>query len=298
VLSEFRPPRGIGTLLGGGIAAWCFLLTGLLLWRGLDQPVDLPALGPYLAAAVFLGLGCLFAYWTYGCLTLRYDIDRNGLTIRWGDVRQRIPMESIERLVLGRELKPPRVSGISWVGHHVGRAKVGELGEVLFYSTHRTHEDLLYVVTPGQTYALSVPDEVRFAEELQAHQKLGAAASLPQVTERSSLAAQPFWHDPLAQLLALAAALGCAALIGYVFYHYPSLPESIPFSFPALGVTRIDDKRELLTIPVTGVGLLLLNLGLGYFLHSWERAVGYLLFLTALGAQGILIAATAITLNQ
>lgn len=286
-------------MLGGGIAAWCFLLTALLLWRGLDRPIDLPTVLPYIAATVFFGIGCLFAYWTYGCLTMRYGIDRNGLTIRWGDIRQFIPMDAIERLVPGREEPPPpRVTGVSWVGHHVGHGHVGPLGEALFYSTHRSHEDLLYVVTPEQTYGISVEDEVRFAEELQAHQKLGTAAALPQATERSFLAAQPFWQDGIAQLMALAAALGCAALVSYVFYSYPGLPDSIPFSFPSLGVTRVDGKGELLSIPTTGVGLLLLNLGLGFFFHAWERAVGYLLFLTALGAQGILIAATAITLNQ
>jgi len=208
-------------------------------------------------------------------------------------------MDRIERLVPGRELPPPKVAGVSWLGHHAGHATVGDLGEVIFYSTHRTHEELLYVVTPAQTYAISVPDEARFAEDLQGHQKLGQLVSLPQVTERTSLAAQSFWYDPLAQALALLSMLACAVTLGYVFHQYPGLPDSIPLAFPSLGgVTRVDDKRELLTIPVTGLGLLAVNLVLGFFLHAWQRAVGYLLFLAAVGAQAMLLAAAIITIQQ
>ena len=299
MISELHPNRAIGTLVGGALALWCFLFTSALLWRGLTQPIDLPAVGAYVAAALFLSLGCLFAYWTYGCLSMRYYLDRNGLTIHWGDIRQLIPMDRIERLVPGRELPPPKVSGVSWLGHHIGRAAVAGLGETIFYSTHRSHEELLYLVTASQNYAISVEDEVRFAEELQGHQKLGQVVSLPQVTERTSIAAQPFWQDPLTRTLALASILACAVTLGYVLQQYPGLPESIPLSFPSLGgITRVDDKRELLTIPITGIGLLAVNLVLGFFLHAWERTVGYLLFVAAIGAQVILLSAAIITLNQ
>ena len=301
MFSELRPPRAIGVFMGGALSLWCFLVTGALLWRGLSLDVQLAVLGPYIAAACFFALGCLFAYWTYGCATLRYHLDRNGLTIYWGDIRQLIPMDRIERLVPGRELPPPQISGVSWLGYHVGRADVGDLGTALFYSTHRSHEELLYVVTPDQAYAISVEDEVRFAEELQGHQKLGKLVSLPHVAERTSLAAHPFWHDPLAQALALASIIATAITIGYVFYQYPGLPDSpIPFSFPPLGggVIRVADKQELLSIPITGIGFLAVNLILGFFLHAWERAVGYLLFVAGIGAQAMLLSAAIITLHQ
>ncbi|MEX0785717.1 MAG: PH domain-containing protein [Dehalococcoidia bacterium] len=295
MISELHPRTALGVLVGSILTLWCFLFSGLLLWRGLTQPVDLPAVGPHLAAAFFFGLGCLFAYWTYGCLTLRYYLDQNGLTIHWGDIRQLIPMDRIERLVPGRELPPPKVSGVSWLGHHVGHGHVGELGDVIFYATHTSHEELLYVVTTERTYGISVSDEVRFAEELQGHQKLGQVVSLPQVTERTSIAALPFWHDPLAQMLALASILGFAVTLSYVFHQYPGLPDSIPFTFTTLG---FGEKEELLSIPITALGILSINLVLGFFLHAWDRAVGYLLFLAGLGAQIMFLSAAIITLNQ
>ena len=48
---------------------------------------------------------------------------------------------------------------------------------------------------------------------------------------------------------------------------------------------------------MTGVGMLLLNVGLGFVAHSWERMVGYVLLLAAIGAEAILLAAAIIALH-
>ena len=294
MISELHPHRALGVLVGAALTTWCFVFTVALLWRGLTQPIDLPAVGLYVTATLFFGLGSLFAYWTYSCLTLKYFLDRNGLTIHWGDIRQLIPMDRIEKLVPGRELPAPKVTGVSWLGHHVGHGPVEGLGDTIFYSTHGSQEELLYVVTAEHTYAISVADDVQFAEELQGHQKLGQVVSLPQVNERHSVAAWTFWHDPLALLLAFAATAGFAVTLGYVFHQYPGLPESIPFPFAAQG---FGDKEELLSIPITGLGILAVSLALGFVLHALDRAVGYLLFLSGLGAQIVLLSAAIITLN-
>ncbi len=291
MISELHPHRALGVLVGAALTLWCFALTGALLWRGFTQPIDLPALGLYLTATVFFALGCLFGYWTYSCLTLKYFLDRNGLIIHWGDIRQVVPMDRIERLVPGRELPAPKVTGVSWLGHHVGHGPVEGLGDAIFYATHGSHEELLYVVTPEQTYAISVADEVQFTEQLQGHQKLGQVVSLPQVTERHSVAALPFWHDTLAQILALAVIAGFVVMLGYVFQQYPGVPEKF-------AVQGFGDKSDLLSIPITGLGLLAVSLVLGFMLHALDRAAGYVLFLAGIGTQIVLLSAAIITLNQ
>ena len=99
---EFRPPRTVGTLFGGAVAAWCFILTAALAVRGATQPVALGVIPLYIVASVFFCIGVLFAYWTYSLGTMRYVLDRNMLTVTWGDIRQLVPMSQIERLVPGR----------------------------------------------------------------------------------------------------------------------------------------------------------------------------------------------------
>jgi hypothetical protein len=296
---EFRPPRTLGSLVGGGIAAWCLLAAIVLAVRGVTHDVTLGIVALYIVAAIFLCIGLLFAYWTYSLGTMRYALDRNALTIIWGDIRQSVPMAQIERLVPGRELANPHVAGVSWMGHHVGRAQVeGGVGDTLFYSTHRSPEDLLYVVTPEQSYAVSVEDEVAFAEAVQAQQRLGPLVAVPQGPERLYLAAQPFWEDRTAQGLALAALATFFAMMAYVFQQYPGLDQNIALSFPELdGITRVGSRSELLKLPATGMGLLLVNLVLGFIAHSWERMVGYVLLIAAVAAEAMLLAAAIIALN-
>jgi len=296
---EFRPPRTIGSLVGGGLAAWCFVVALALVVRGVTTDIALGIIALYVVASVFFFMGLLFAYWTYSLGTLRYTLDRNALTITWGDIRQMVPMAQIERLVPGRELPNPHVAGVSWLGHHIGHADVdGGIGNTLFYSTHRSPADLLYVVTPGQSYAISLDDEVAFAEAVQASQRVGSLVSVPQAPERLYLAAQPFWEDRTAQVLALAAFATFFAMFAFVYQQYPGLPQSIALSFPQLnGVTRVASKSELLKLPMTGIGLLLVNLVLGFVAHSWERMVGYVLLIAAIGAEAILLAAAIIALH-
>ncbi len=295
---EYRPPRGIGTLVGGALAGWCLVVTLALSLRGALANVSTGVVGLYVLAACFFAAGLVFAYWTYCCHTLRYFIDRNGLTIFWGDLRQTVPMSSIERLVPGRELASPAVRGLSWPGHHVGRADVKGLGDTLVYSTNSSPHQLLYVVTPAQSYALSIDDEVAFARDLQAAQRLGSLIAVPQAVARTSLAAHPFWRDRWAQLLGLAAIVAFFVLLGYVYNEYAGLPERLALSFPyAGGVTRVAHRDEVLALPSTAVGLLLVNLALGFVAHAWERSLGYVLLVTAVAAQGMMLAGAIIALN-
>jgi len=294
---EHRPPRKLGTALGAIVTGWCLVLAGLLVYRGLTADISLSTLAPHLAAAFFFGLAVLFGYWTYGCYTLRYVINRNGLAIRWGAIRQLIPLDQIERLVEGRQAPEPRVDGVSWPGHHVGRADVRRVGDTLFYSTHRSREELLYLVTPSQSYALSVPDRERFARDIQEAREQGPHVPVRQSPERYTVAAQPFWSDGTAQLLALTAILACAVVFGYVFARYPGLSPTIPLSFPPMGgVTRVASKEQLLTLPVTALGILVLNLGLAVLIHAWERAAGYLLLVAAIGLQAVFLVGAIIAL--
>lgn len=296
---EFRPPRAIGSLVGGAFSGWCFLVAGALVVRGVTQDIGIGIISLYIVASIFFLLGLLFAYWTYSLGTLRYALDRNALTITWGDIRQMIPMSQIERLVPGRELPNPHVAGVSWLGHHIGRSTIdGGIGDTLFYSTHRSPDDLLYIVTPAQSYALCVQDEVEFAEAIQSQQRLGSLVAVPQAPDRLYLASQPFWEDRAAQTLAFAAFATFFAMFAYVYQQYPGLPQSIALTFPQLdGVTRVGSKSDLLKLPMTGVALLIVNVGLGFIAHSWERMVGYVLLIAAICVEGILLAAAIIALR-
>src|SRR5690606_2353181 len=118
------------------------------------------------------------------------------------------------------------VGGVSWMGYHVGRGHNERIGDILFYSTHQSAEQVLYVMTSEQNYAISVPDPAAFAREIQVRQDLGATAPVEHHVERAVPELQGFWSDRVGLALAgLAAALGALVWI-VVAVRYESLPES------------------------------------------------------------------------
>lgn len=295
----FRPPRALGVIVGGGFAAWAAAFALLAANIAIGAPADFKAFLAWLAAAALALLALVFGNWTFSLFTLAYLIDRDTLTIRWGFRRVVIPIEAVQRMVPGRTLDEAHVRGLNWWGCHVGGADVKRVGFTLFYSTHSSPDELLYVVTTDESYALTVLDQAAFAEEIQARASLGAVERYVQRSAATGIAAFPFWRDRIAIGAAAASAAVCVLLFGYIYARYPDLPRVIELSFPALGgVVRVGDKAELLRIAYLGVGVLALNFVLGVLIHSRERAAGLWLLASSGMLQAVLLAAAVLAIER
>ena len=95
----FRPPTSVGTTFGYVVVLVCGIVGGGLLYKGLTIDVGPKQIGPLVAGPAFIAMSLLFLYWTWSLSALTYLIDRNALSIRWGSLRQIIPLTNIERLV-------------------------------------------------------------------------------------------------------------------------------------------------------------------------------------------------------
>src|SRR5690606_36140685 len=176
---------------------------------------------------------------------------------------------------------------------------VKRMGYTLFYSTHSNPEELLYLVTNAEAYALTVLDQAAFAEEIQARAALGPVEPHVQRSESTGLAALPFWRDHVALIAAGLGGVACAVLGGFVFASYPGLPQVVELSFPALGgVVRVGDKAELLRIVYLGVGILAINTVAGLALHAMERAAGLWLVASSGILQVILLGAALVAFSR
>ena len=79
----------------------------------------------------------ILAYQLYGLSRSGYDIDRNAVTIQWGAIRQIVPVEAIQRIMLATELEYG-VSGFRgwrWPGLMQGHGELPEAGLTLFYAS-------------------------------------------------------------------------------------------------------------------------------------------------------------------
>lgn len=298
-LAVVRPPRALGVIVGAGLAAWSLVFAALALRVAIGAPAEFKAFLAWLIAGVLVLLAMLFANWAYSVWTLAYIIDRDVVVIRWGFREVVIPIETIQRMIPGRTLDDPRVEGLNWWGCHVGHADVKRVGYTLFYSTHSSPDELLYIVTTEESYALTVLNQAAFAEEVQARAALGPTEHHLQRSAATGIAAFPFWRDRVAIGAAAIGAIACAALCGYIYASYPGLPSVIQLSFPALGgVVRVGDKSELLRIAYLGGGILAVNSVLGVAIHARDRAAGLWLLASGGILQSVLLAAAIIAFQR
>lgn len=295
----FRPPRALGVITGGGFALWSFVFAFLAANTVAGGSPEFKTFLGWTLTAVFTVLGCVFANWAYALLSLSYIIDRDVLTIRWGFREVEVPIDSILRMVPGRTVDEAQVRGLNWLGCHVGHADVKRMGYTLFYSTHKSPTELLFVHTTEESYALTVLDQAAFAEEVQARATLGPMEAHPQRSSATGIAAFPFWRDQHALAGAGLSVVACALLCGFVFTRYPDLPAIVELNFPALGtVVRIGDKQELLKIAYLGLGAMALNLTLGVVVHARERAAGLWLIASVGLLQVVLLTAAVVAFER
>jgi len=287
---DFRPPRFPGAFLGAGIALVAVALAALLGYRLLALPVNLNSFVMGALALLCLALAYLFLFWSYACWTLRYTITEHHLAIQWANNRQLVPLSIIENVVSGKDVSVSVTpQGVGWIGHYVGRANVATVGETLFYVTRRAPGEIVYVVTPDLSYAISPTDSSRFMRAIQEAREKSPADALSPRTYRWPILSLPFWKDrPALALGALAISLN-AALFAYVTYVYPNLPELLPLRYTIAGtVERVGLRSEVFGFPLAALIILLVNLIIGFLGHAKERFLTYVLYSAALIAQGIL----------
>lgn len=282
----FRPPRGAGAAIGASISGFALVLGLISLIHGVLSPVSFAAFGSEVFGAVLLAAGTLIAYWAFALYNLRYVVEDDALIIVWGLTRQIVPVEQIMRIVLGKKYGEPKLSGIHWPGYCVGRGHIARIGDVIYYSAHRTPADLVYVSTPRLTYGLSLGDARGLARTIQAAQDAGGnREEIPSVAH-TALSLQSLWLDRPAIWLAGAALLAFLVAAGYIYSRYQALPVSLSLPYPPTnGVQRVGQRSELMRLPLTALIWLLLGCGLAAWAHSRLRAIAYTLLAGTLFAE-------------
>jgi hypothetical protein len=266
------------------------LLALAALARGFAEGINFAGFAAFVAALVLLGLAVTAGYWAWALNGLRYELDGGALNIVWGLTRQVVPLSHIERVVRGRSLGMPEVRGLDlpYWNCHIGRARVQRLGRVLFYSTHRAPEQILYLATPGQVYGISPMNPQGLIAALQAAIP-EADDGLRQGVLRHPLATLPAWADRFALATAALGTVIALAAVGVVFARYTGIPSRTVLNFP--DGERVGDRTALLGIPATAMALLLLNLVAGLSLHRPLRPVAYTLLIGGLAPLSVLLVA-------
>jgi hypothetical protein len=278
-MSKWRPVGSPGGVIGLAVIAIFAGGAGYLIWRAINlHQIDLLLFVEALGAVVLLSLIALVGYWTWGYFSMTYLLDRNGLIISWGGERQFVPMDSVQRIVSGEGIgSGVRIHGVNWPGYHVGRQVLEDRGDLVVYATTALSNQL-FVITPTLIYGISPRDPEKFLKEVDLRRKLGMTSFQRQMTLRSRLISFPLWTDHAGQVVLAAAIILNLALFAFLAQRYHGLPTRLPVHFNALGqVDLIGESTEILRMPFIGLIALVVNTGLAFFVHEWDRIAGYLL---------------------
>jgi len=231
------------------------------------------------------------AYRTWGCLSLEYWVDRDGVTIIWGPMRQPVPMGRIERIIRGG-IPAVEQHWWPWPGPYAAVRVESPLGQLFSYATRPPSEQLL-LVTPGAVYGISPAEPERFLEALQERHLLGPARTLPAEPIWPRLWQWPFWRDRVGQGLLLLGFLLDLTLFGWLCFRFPALPDRLPLHFNAAGQPdRVGPRQGLFLLPLIGLLAWGVNAIWGGVIYRRQRLGAYLLWGGAVAVQ--IIAALAL----
>lgn len=222
----------------------------------------------------------LISFQLYGLARSGYDVDRNAVTIQWGPVKQIVPVESIQRIMLGTEVEG-RVRGFQgwrWPGLMQGQGEVSEADLTVFYASGSLPQQLI-LVTPTISYAISPVDTAGFIESIKARYELGPTQAVAQTTEHPAFFDWPLWSDRVAHYLVITGATMCLLLFGLVCLRLPHLPAVLPLHYNALGLPdRTGPATQAFILPLIGLLALGANTLLGSLFYRREQVASYLLW--------------------
>jgi hypothetical protein len=230
-----------------------------------------------LALGMLVAIGWL-AYHTVALSNTSYALDRNAFVIRWGPVRQIIPMGEVQRVIAATDvaqgLKLTRLPLPSW---WMGQGWHAALGRIFFYANAPLRQQVI-IVTADANYAISPADNEGFLNAFRMRFEMGPTQSVQATQLLPRFLTLPLWRDRIAHVLVLIAIGLNALLFAIGFARYPVLPPQVVLHFDALGVAdRLGPRDQVFGPAIIAFQLFLINflIALGVYARG-EKLAAYL----------------------
>lgn len=273
----------LAALVGAGYVGFRFAQT---LTRAPNEwPVNLSLYGDLLLLIGLLLLVGLLAYRVIGGFTLVYEMDRNGVYVRWLGNRAVIPLSQIERVDIGAAGARMPWRPVQGIGYYWGQGRTAGGQQMHLFST-RSPQKALLIKTSGDAYAISPREQDAFVQDLEQRRKLGVVKPLTSRIETGRIFSYAFWNDPLVRWTLLLAFGLNLLLLGWLAAQYPDLAATIEMRFNAAGqVAELRPRHQVLFLPLAALLLSLLNTGIGMTLYRREPSGARLLTLASVVIQ-------------
>lgn len=234
------------------------------------------------AVVLLLGGGGLLV-WALAYRRLGYTLTETGICIDWLGRSLVVPYAAIVGIYTGQRLGGHATAARPrWPGINVGAARVRGLGRLRYFATSTDQADLTFITVEHGGLVISAAEPQAFRAALIEH--VEASGDAP---ASGGWYDHPPQHAPwtairdrwLATCAALATVIILAILL-VIALRFAALPAQITMHFDAAGQpSQVASKYDLLRLPFFGLLLLLVDAGLGAWLHVRDRLLARLLWL-------------------
>jgi hypothetical protein len=282
-----------GVWVGGVLLALAAVALGLAATRDVGPSMLLWAA----VAAVLAGLGAAIFVWALAYRRLVYELGEWALQVRWLGQTLIVPYVAIDGIYTGQRLVGHAVPQVPcWPGIYVGPGRVRGIGRLRYFTTSPDPAALTLLTFEHGGVVLSAryPQEFRAALIRRVEGSQEGRSDNPSSVWTAPLGRAP-WSALGDRWLPLSTAAGLVLLLGVlavVIYGLPGLTDVIPLHFDASGQpSQIGPKIDLLRLPLFGLLLLALNVGLGMWAHVRDRLLARLLWVGGAVVQATVLVA-------
>ncbi len=275
----FKPPPCRTRWEGLVVSFWILLIDSLLIAWAMQRSTDWLRFLMIMLIVVSIPILLHLLYRTWGVFTLEYWVDRNAVTIRWANVRQIIPLSTIQQIIQGGVQDTDKLRWIHWPAPYVRRAYATNLQGVTLFATQPLVDCLLLDTGQG-IFAISPPVQSEFLTTVQERFRMGAAQVLQPTEVRTSLTQRIFGQDQAGPILLGLGLIGVLTLFGVLMVQFPDLPNPLPTRYSPDGLPEIvRDKQVLFRLPLIGLMAWAVNGAWGAWMALRRQPVGaYLLW--------------------
>jgi hypothetical protein len=195
-------------------------------------------LGPvflaYLLGALFIAVPIpTLSSRTYSLVRSFYEVQREGIRLKWGFREVAIPITEIKYVELAEDLLfPLEFPRMQWPGAVTGQTYQYRLGTVEYLAAER--RGMVMIGTPDHVFVISPENPKQFVLAYRKMIEMGSISPLPAHSAYPNFFLVEIWRNiPMRILLVLTTILS-VALFGLVAWAVPTL-EAIPLGFDAEG---------------------------------------------------------------
>jgi hypothetical protein len=275
----FLPPRPRGLLFNLGMIVVLGLLVSALLMLAANSPLG-PTFLLFLLAALGVAVPIPFLIFRgYSLWTGKYQIDRNGLHLKWGVREEEIPLGEIEYVEYAEDLLfPLELPRLRWPGAITGRRHQDKLGVVEFMAAEPRR--MLMIGTPGHVFVISPKEPAEFIRTYREAVELGSLTPYEPASSYPQFLLADIWRIPGTRILLIITLILSLALFVLVGWSVPTVSEASLGFNPQLEPLPPVSPGQLFLLPSVNILFVIASylLSLVFFREQRKPAVVYMLW--------------------